>query len=168
MQIGVALGDQIEQIEVPDEEVLHFPNGIVGFEDLTNFVLFELEPPLYLLQPADDPHTGFVVLDPFLVDPLYRIPAREECELLELDDDDRRSALAVVTLSTEGLPQSVNLRAPIVLNASKKLGMQLILHEDRSVRHPLTVASDGSLLLNQPSTDRGPMARGATAALGRR
>ncbi len=168
MQIGVTLGDRIEQVEVPNEEILHFPNGIIGFEELSHFVLFELEPPLYLLQSAEDPHTGFVVLDPFLVDPSYRIPAREECELLDLEDDDRRSALAVVTLSADGLPQSANLRAPIVLNASKKLGTQLILQEDRGVRHPLTVGRDGSLLLNEPSTAEGPIARSATAASGRR
>lgn len=169
MHIGIALEDRVEQIEVPEEEILRFPKGIVGFEELTHFALFQLESPLYLLQSVDDPHAGFVALDPFLLDPSYRVPAQEECGLLELETDDRRSALCIATLSDDGQPKSINLRAPIVLNASKKLGMQVILQEDRDVRSSVALSQDGSLVLvhNNDGIQHGT-ARSAASATPRR
>jgi flagellar assembly factor FliW len=166
MVIGIALGDRIERVEVPEEEILRFPKGVIGFDDLTHFALFVLDPPIHLLQSVEDPHAGFVVLDPFQLDPDYRVPAEEECRVLELDEGDRRMALCIVTLSPEGTPASVNMRAPLVLNSTKKLGTQVILPEDREIRHPLAVSPDGSLLLNPVSAraNEAPIRRSATGA----
>ncbi len=149
MLIGVTTGSGTEQIDVPEDEVLNFPHGVIGFEELKRFVLFELEGPLHLLQSVDDAEIGFVVLDPFLVAPHYRVTSQQACETLGLSREDERAMLCIVTMSREGRPISVNLRAPIVLNPSRHLGMQLITDEEWPVRHPFCLDADGGLLLDE-------------------
>jgi len=152
VRIGIALGDRVEQVDIPEEEVISLPAGIVGFEDLTRYALFELESPLYLLQSVDDPLAGFVVVDPFLLDPAYRIGKEVGHESLNLADGDRRTVLCVVTLSQFGLPQSANLRAPIIINSTKRVGLQAILQEEWQVRHPLRVSPEGKFMVNSAVT----------------
>ncbi len=173
MLVGVTLAGRVAQIEVAEEDILDFPRGLVGFENYSRFVLFEMEPPFYLLQAVDDPHLGFPLVDPFKLYPGYRAElSREECELLGLQEGDERAMLCVVALSRDASPHTVNLRAPVALNSSKKLGAQVVLQENRYlVRQPLAARQDGSLGLHEvrnrrekrPAGIRAPTMSGARA-----
>jgi flagellar assembly factor FliW len=149
MQVAVALGGVEERVEVREEELLHFPRGMVGFEEYTRYALFDLERSLYLLQSVDDLEVGFILLDPLAVRPGYEAELTEDDRaLLGLRRGQRPDLLCVVTLSPEGVPAGVNLRAPVALNPARRLGAQLIPQESPySVRHPLSVAPDGSIAL---------------------
>jgi flagellar assembly factor FliW len=163
--VEVAVGEGTERVEVPEQEIFRFPTGVAGYEDLTRFAIFELDSQLFLLQAVDDVEVSFVLVDPFLLDPEYRAVAREDCQVLDLDEKDEYWMLCIVTLAPNGRPMTVNFRAPIILNSTKKLGMQMILQEDRQIRQPI-VLRDGALYLEQEPAARGGRARVGGAAVG--
>lgn len=134
--------DSIEEIEVADEETLVFPRGIVGFEEHTRYALLELEQPYSLLQSTDDPHIGFVLAPPWLSKRLYTpVLTDEDRKLLELNTDDSIDYLCIVTLSGDGQPEALNMRAPVVINRTKMIGAQVILQDSRyPVRCPIAVS----------------------------
>ncbi len=152
MLVGVLLSDGVEQIEVPDEELLSFPRGVVGFEEYDRYVLLELDQPFYLLQSVDDPHVGFVLMDPSLVDATYEVALGSgDRELLGLRRSERPGLFCIVTLSAEGGNATVNLRAPVAVNLRKRLGAQVILQDvPYPVRYPLALTAEGTLDLGTP------------------
>ena len=157
MLVSVALEWGVEQIEIPDREVISFPRGIVGFDESTRFALFELGGALYLLQSVDDPHLGFLLMDPLKLVPDYKVdlPAEDRC-LLALGDDEQPELLCVVTLCRDGGPCTANLRAPVALNPVRRLGTQVVPVESQyQVRHPVHLSEDGM-----------PMASGASHGTG--
>ncbi len=142
----------MEQVEVPEEEILVFPRGVVGFEEYGRYALFQLEDPMYLLQAVDDPDVGFLLLKPQLVEPSYQVPlSRDDRVLLGLRSGEQPELLSIVTLSKDGNPETVNLRAPVAINFSRGLGTQIIPQESSyPVRYSLPVSPDGTLQLDPP------------------
>ncbi|GAB4339033.1 MAG: flagellar assembly protein FliW [Calditrichia bacterium] len=132
---------QFGELEVSEEQVIHFPNGIIGFEDCRNFVIVDAEDfePFRWLISLDKREFGFPVLDPLLIDPDY---------LKELPGGLRREAkaegsrivpLCVVTLRGEGEKVTINLKGPIIIDFEKREGRQIILtSEELSVSHPIS------------------------------
>lgn len=162
MLVSVALEGGVEQIEIPDREIISFPRGIVGFDESTRFALFELEGPLYLLQSVDDPHLGFLLIDPLKLVPTYHVDlSAEDRSLLALGDDEQPELLCVVTLCRDGGPCTANLRAPVALNPAMRLGTQVIPAESQyQVRHPVHLSEDGMPTLGGASPGTGAGAEG--------
>ncbi len=54
------------EIEYDPENLLHFPEGLIGFEDLHDFIVMpnEKEGPLFWIQSVDDAGIAFVLTDP--------------------------------------------------------------------------------------------------------
>jgi flagellar assembly factor FliW len=118
------------RVEVEDSAAIDFPDGIVGFRDLRRFVIFDGPEgtPFKWLQAIDRPEFAFVVCDPLLFKPDYRITvSREDLAALKLDGID--DAVVCVILSVPSDPWKItgNLLGPVVFNAEKKLGKQLVL-----------------------------------------
>ncbi|GEM_PF-1100780 len=151
MLVRVALENRMEGIDVPEEDLVTFPQGIFGFEQQTQYVLFQLDEPLFLLQSVDDPLLGFTLIDPLLVQSNYH-PSLPEAgrTLLGLDDQEPPTFLAIVSVSPQGKPRTVNLRAPLVFNPGKRVGTQVVLQDSQYlVQHPF-------LLSGQPPTAGSP------------
>ncbi|HLC42738.1 MAG TPA: flagellar assembly protein FliW [Methylomirabilota bacterium] len=133
---------QFGEVEYRADSVISIPDGIVGFEDQTRFLLLEATEyePFLLLISVDEPEIGFPLIPSIYADPKYApsLPA-EEIELL--GGKDAASDLAVMLVATIGKNASdttANLRAPVFINPAKRIGRQVILTDDNySVRHPL-------------------------------
>jgi len=109
--------------------VLRFPEGLPGFENLTQFVLLQDEDlvPLAFLASLVEPRVCLPVL------PVRRLDTDYD---LRLDEDDRRVlhltgegdllCLAIVTLGDGAAPPTANLLAPIVVNLSNWTAKQVI------------------------------------------
>ena len=113
--------------------VLHFPDGLPGFENLRDFVLLRDDEllPIVFLTSLGEPRVCFPVL------PMHRI---ERDYRLRLSDDDRRAlelcgepvvganvlCLAILNLGDGAQPVSANLLAPIVINRENWIGRQVI------------------------------------------
>ena len=131
------------EVDIADDKIIHFPAGIIGFPDLTDFTLIhDVEKgmdTIHWLQSIQEPGFAMPVMDPLLVLPTYN-PEVED-ELLkpignwELDDV---LVLVTVTVPSDLTKMSVNLRGPIVINAEEKKACQVIVEGDEyAVKFPI-------------------------------
>ncbi len=140
------------ELEVKEEDMIVFPSGILGFEDVHRYVLLEHsdDSVFHILQGVDDPAVAFVLIDPRTFRPDYRAEIdREQVALLELDDEDDAVVLAIVTVPAgDPAGMTANLQAPVVLNARKRLGCQVVMADGpygvrHSILEELQAAADG-------------------------
>ena len=118
------------EIEVAEEKVFLFPQGLPGFPDERRFVLLQEEGSFFgCLQSADNPEVAFIVITPYEVCPDYEIELDDTVtEELELTAPEDVLLLAIVTIPP-GRPEdaTVNLQAPLVLNTARRRGSQVII-----------------------------------------
>ena len=116
-------------LRVDTEMVLRFPRGLIGFEQLRDFVLVDFKPgtPFRFLQSLEEPEVGFLVADPFAFLHHYEVHvgAAEE-KLLRLRSVRDMAVLVVVTVP-KGHPEeaSLNLLGPLCLNVCERIGLQV-------------------------------------------
>jgi flagellar assembly factor FliW len=143
---SAALPRQVETrfgvFSVEARSVIHFPDGMPGFEQNRRFVLLtspELAP-LHVLHHLEGPAASFLAVDPRLVLPDYRaVLAASDCVRLGALDDEPLVWLALVTVDETHGP-SVNLRAPVVVNPSRMVGCQVVPHNSLyPLRHPIAL-----------------------------
>lgn len=121
------------EIEYDPETALHFPEGMIGFEYLRDFIVMpnEKEGPLFWIQSVNDPMIAFVVTDPtnFFLD--YRVvPDRVEKDKLGIGDDDECYALSVVTVG-EDRSVTLNLAAPLLFAPQTNRALQVVLESGK-------------------------------------
>jgi flagellar assembly factor FliW len=129
-------------LDVPDEAVLQFPEGLIGFEACTRYAIVDRqdEKPVWWLQSLDRPEVAFILTDPRLVVPAYQ-PEVAATDLEALGLTSTAEAEMHVMLVVAGSPKEItaNLLGPLVLNARRRLGKQVILHSSGySAAHRLT------------------------------
>lgn len=130
------------EIEVPAEQVVTLPNGVVGFSHLHRYVLLKHREgsPFHWLQSLDEPSLAFVVMSPLLFDPQYEFTlGKAETQLLGVDDPEQIQVWVLVTIP-HGAPErmTANLKAPLVVNLATGLAAQVILDDPRyPLRHPI-------------------------------
>jgi len=133
----VSFGD----LDVPDEKVITFKEGLPGFPQIHRFAILEAEElkPFQSLQALDEPPISLLIINPFLVDPAYEFRlADADMEDLSSTNSTELAVLAVATIPDDPALATLNLMAPIVINDKARLGKQVILHESKySVKHPL-------------------------------
>ncbi|MEG6566769.1 flagellar assembly protein FliW [Thermoanaerobacterium saccharolyticum] len=123
------------------EDVLHFDEGIPGFEGLKSFILLSSEEftPFKWLQSLDDTDIAFVIIDPKVVVKDYEVEIDEETiRLLEIKDLNHILVFAIVVIPDEIEKMTANLKAPIIINAENNKGMQVIMDNDKyMIKHPI-------------------------------
>jgi flagellar assembly factor FliW len=128
--------------EVDERQKIHFPFGILGFEELKDYALMDApQAPFYWLQSLDVPEIAFVLIDPRVFRPDYRleVDAGELEEIgLSADSEARGEILdfAILTIPDDVNAMTANLQGPVIINKSKKIGRQAISTNPRwQVRH---------------------------------
>lgn len=113
-----------------DETVLHFEEGIVGFPAMRQAALVRLPDyePFWWLASLTDPHTKFLVVDPREIFTDYEpaLPA-EIAARLDLQSAEKPLIFSTVKISSDWTNTTINLRAPLFVNAATKRGAQAIL-----------------------------------------
>jgi flagellar assembly factor FliW len=119
-------------INVDDNDILRFPEGMLGFAKIDQYVLVESEDDsLFLwLQAVKKPSIAFPLLEPQIFERQYKVDLLEEDrKVLEIEDLSNVKIFSIVTIPTDPTKMTVNLKAPIVVNLKKRLAKQVILHE---------------------------------------
>lgn len=126
-------------IVVSREDVVTFPEGLVGLADCREWV-FVADPEnesVAWMQSVDREEIALAVVSPrrFLPDFQMRV-ARPELEPLALEDVRKAQVLAIVGRSEGSM--TLNLKAPVVVNLDRRLGRQVITNGDLPVAHKLS------------------------------
>lgn len=130
-------------VEIDEKKALHFENGLIGFPELKNFFLIRDEEKassiICWLQSVEEMAMALPVMDPLKVMESYN-PMIEDELLKPLGKltEDNLMALVTVTVPRDIEKISINLQAPILINADTKQACQLILEDgDYPVRYPI-------------------------------
>ena len=131
------------EVEVDESKIISFPNGIIGFPDLTRFTLMHDEDQgsgsIKWLQSIDEPGFAMPVMDPLIVCPDYspEIDKTKIEDIGNLDDDDIL-VLVTVTVPHDLAKMTVNLMGPFVINVKDMKGVQSIVENDNyPVKFPI-------------------------------
>jgi flagellar assembly factor FliW len=129
------------ELEVPDDKIIIFKEGLPGFPQIHRFAILELDElkPFQYLQALDDPPIALFVINPFVIDQTYEFRLTEsDMEDVNSKNSAELAVYAVATIPDDPSQATINLMAPIVINDRDRCGKQVILHESKySVRHPL-------------------------------
>lgn len=123
-----------QEVEVDPQSVITFPSGIPPFDDSRRYKLFHEEGKgsVFWLQSLDDADVLFSVTDPDLLKLSYEVSLSDaEQQLLDIAPGDELVLSVIVYKEGEGAAgaMNVNARAPIVINVSKRLGLQKLLQD---------------------------------------
>jgi len=140
-------GTRFGTIDYISEDVVHFAEGLIGFSALQHFVLLATKEgsPFRWLQSVDQPAVAFLVSDPNVyVESYHPVIADDLALQLELDEATPTILYTTVTIPP-GNPQdmTLNLAAPIVINARSRQAKQLVLDDHAyTIRHRVFPAAD--------------------------
>ena len=137
-----------DAIEINEEDVISFPKGIPGFEDQKRFAILakvDDENPFKWLQSVDNGDVAFVVLDPRTFKNRYDLKIDDNTSNdLEIENLEDVLVYTIVTIPDEISKMTANLKAPLVINAKKNKGCQLILDSNNySFRHSVLEELEG-------------------------
>lgn len=118
-------------IEIPEDKIIEFPDGLYGFEAHRRFTLLDMDSGPNLLkwmQSIEDPDLAFVVCDPYAFVPSYD-PILPAGDLQRLGISDPRDAalLAILVVPRDIRNLTANLQAPLIINPETRRGKQVIL-----------------------------------------
>lgn len=126
--------------------LLSFPNGLIGFPELTRLRL--LEPadayPLKFLQCEDKPEVSFIALDVAVIKPDYQVPLGDaEAQALALERETDALVLTMVSIPpNDPEAMTTNLAGPLVINTRTLVGRQVALNvEAYPLKYPVLGAS---------------------------
>ena len=119
-------------IEIQDKDILLFPGALYGFDQEKEFVILPLDPklesPMEWLQSLRSQELAFIVTDPFLFVPEYKMVLSDsEMNQLKLESMESVAVRVIVTIPKVHSEMTANLVAPLVINQKNRLAKQVVL-----------------------------------------
>ncbi|MEG0806512.1 MAG: flagellar assembly protein FliW [Lachnospiraceae bacterium] len=130
------------EIEIDDEKIITFENGIIGFPELRKFTLMfdeeKEEKTIIWMQSIDEPSFALPVINPLFIREDYDPTINDEL-LKPLGELTAKNVcvLATITVPTDIKKISVNLKAPLVINVDERKGSQLIVEDEYPVHYEI-------------------------------
>lgn len=147
-------------LEVDDDQVLTFAQGVIGFPQERKFVLVPHNAAGFLawLQSTKTPALALPVVSAHAFGAKYPdVDIEQAIADADLGGTPEDVALMVVLCAPQGQPATVNLLAPIIVNAATRRGAQVILEGSRF--------STRELFIREPEGDpQGEAQKSAAAA----
>lgn len=129
------------EIEIEESKLITFPNGIIGFPEMKNYLLIRdaenEKASISWLQSVEEPAFAMPVMDPLKILEDYD-PFVEEDMLEPLGSLKSEEMLVLVTMTipSDITKMTANFRAPIIINADNRKACQLIIdNEAYQVKH---------------------------------
>ncbi len=133
--------DRFGSFDTKDSKLIEFPQGLPGFEELHHFIILEVAQtkPIYWLQSTENKHIALPVILSFEILDDYYIDIRDnELEELFVESQNDLLVMNVVVIPEQIEKMTVNLAAPIIINAVRGIGKQIIIDAKAlSVRWPV-------------------------------
>ncbi len=120
-------------VEISDRQLITFPVGLFGFEELHRYALLDaVQPGFYWLQSLDNAEIAFIMLNPYDLRPDYQLNVPEEdLTSLDYEEDEDLLVFAIVTIPEDESKISANLQGPVVINRVAQLGRQSVSLDQR-------------------------------------
>ena len=132
--------------DVPDDALLVFPEGVIGFRDATRFVMFECSDDgiFKWLQSCDRPELAFVICEANIIMPSYQILIGEkERQLLKLAKPEDAVVCLILVIPKNPADATANLLGPLVMNTETRMGIQVVVvNPQYSTRYRLFKSPD--------------------------
>lgn len=130
------------EVTIDNEKIIHFEKGIIGFPDLTDFALiYDIEKGnggIRWMQSIQEPNFAIPVMDPLIVKSDYDPMVEDELlKPIKLDNPEDMLVLVTVTVPKDLTKMTVNLKGPIIINASSRKACQIIIDDDLPVKFPI-------------------------------
>lgn len=132
------------EIEIDDQKIMTFDDGIPGFLEYTHFALLandvENTSNIWWLQCTDDGDIAFPVLNTFAVLQDYKPDVDDEILALlgEFKSPEELIVCNILVVPEDIKKITVNLKAPVIMNITTKKGMQIeVRNKEYTVRHNL-------------------------------
>ena len=124
------------EIDIAEDKIITFVNGIIGFPDLKRFTLIYNEEKgtgagIRWMQSMDEPNFAIPVMDPLVVMDTYNPMVDDEIfkGIGELTPDNTL-VLVSATIPTDITKMSVNLQGPYIINVDERKACQVILDNE--------------------------------------
>ncbi|MGM0454033.1 MAG: flagellar assembly protein FliW [Thermodesulfobacteriota bacterium] len=117
------------QVTYDPKQVIRFPDGLIGFEQLRDFVVIpqEKSSALFCIQSVEESHLAFLFINPALFFPDYRVvPDDAIMEKLGIGPEDPYFILTTITFHSDD-SVSVNLLAPVLYTPETDRAVQVVL-----------------------------------------
>lgn len=121
------------EIKVDKEKVIYFEEGLPGFVEETQFVLLHLpgNEVFQTLQSIHSPHLAFIVTSPYHFYDSYELKLDEALiRKLKIKKEEEVAIYTIVTLKDPFHTSTVNIKAPLIINLTNRLGKQYILNDE--------------------------------------
>lgn len=122
-------------VEIDPLAVIAFPSGIPGFEQEKEFVLLDLPSAssvlFQTLQSVTEPSLAFIVLNPYMLTTDYEFKLDDTTiEGLHIKNKEEIGVFAIVSVDDPFESSVLNLKAPIIINHTERIGKQFIIPLD--------------------------------------
>jgi flagellar assembly factor FliW len=125
-------------LTVPEDSIIEFPSGLIGFPTTKKFIMVEHKPPFSWLQSIDDPTLAFVVVDGFEFGKQLDLKPPLNDANVEFKSEDEYAILLIVTIRPDPKMTTINLKAPLFVSVLTRKAVQVIYDDPRySIRYPL-------------------------------
>ncbi|KMM36552.1 flagellar assembly protein FliW [Guptibacillus hwajinpoensis] len=130
------------EIDVHEERLMTFANGIPGLEHFKTYFLLPAddkdESPFYFLQSTEERGLCFFLADPFSFYPNYEVNLDNgTLDQLELKDPEHSLVLSILTVQGSLQDATMNLKAPLIFNTVARIGRQMVLKQEYGIKEPL-------------------------------
>lgn len=125
-------------VDVEVEDILHFPDGLIGFEDQRHWVLLgdDHNESLGWLQNLKQAEIALPVISPRRLASDYQVRiVRSQIQPLELEQFDQAFVLNVINRHEDKF--TVNLKAPVIINLDRRLGRQVLTLDEQPIALPI-------------------------------
>lgn len=129
------------EVDLPEEKILTFDRGLIGLSDYKQYtILYDVEKEetnICWLQSVDEPTLALPIIKPLLVKEDYNPVVEDEllAHIGELTEENLVIFLTM-TVPSDITQMSVNLKAPIIINADTRKAAQIMVeNQDYEVKY---------------------------------
>lgn len=147
-------------VSITPDDVIHFPEGLLGFNELRKFVLLDdpTDEIFAWLQSCEEPGIAFPLLEPELFTTNYTVQlTKHDLDTMGLKSKDGIRYFSIITIPADPTQMTANLKAPIVVHVPTRKARQVVLQDNSlAIREPIftrlqqrVVQNPGSSIKNQ-------------------
>ncbi len=156
-------------ISVTSEDVIQFPEGLLGFNELSRFVLLDdpSDEIFAWLQSCQEPGIAFPVLEPELFANDYKVHlTKHDLDILGLKSTEGIRSFAIITIPADPTQMTANMKDPIIINVETRMARQCVLQDNSlAIREPIftrlqqRVVQNPNVSIKKQSTNSGVAVR---------